>query len=78
MIKTISELKEFMVWAKSQKIKSVTMADISFEFSELSHIDALPDISSAKDLAVPPSSTKLPDGNAQLSEDEQDLFWSTR
>jgi hypothetical protein len=78
MLSKIEDLKELVVWAKSQKIKSLKIGEISFEFSELSHLDALPDLSVSKDLAVPPSSPRLPGGNVQLSEEENDLFWSTR
>jgi hypothetical protein len=83
MIKTVSELKEFIVWAKSQKVKSVKLGDIHVELSDLALISDLQDISSSeaisqKDLSVPASSPKLPGGNAQLSEEEELLFYSTR
>jgi hypothetical protein len=36
MIKSVDELKSLILWAKEQKLKSLRLADISIEFSELS------------------------------------------
>jgi hypothetical protein len=80
---SVPELKELIMWAKSQRLKSVTLGAIAFEFSELAHIESLPDDAAfhpptAPDLAKPPSSSKLPDGDARSNEDNDLLFWSTR
>jgi hypothetical protein len=83
--KTVDELKEFLIWAKLQKIKTVDISEhaVKIEFSELAHIESFPDMSNQldkpdKNLATAPSSSKLPDGQAALTEDEQLLYWSTR
>ncbi|MEZ0208572.1 MAG: hypothetical protein ACAH17_00140 [Candidatus Paceibacterota bacterium] len=81
MIKDLSELQNFILWAKSQKLKSVRVGECQFEFSDQALNSDLPDVTepeAKKDLSVPPSSPKLPGGNAQLSEEEELLFWSTR
>jgi len=78
MITTVSEFKEFIEWAKSQKLKSVSIGDAKFEFSELAFISDLQDLGSpSPDISVPPSSKRLPDSSTQTSEDDPDLFWSS-
>lgn len=82
IIANMEELKSFILWAKSQRLKSASVDGISFDFSELAFVESLPDEAAAPlpqaDLAKPPVSPKLPDGNAQPSEDDELLFWSTR
>ena len=82
MIKNISELQELIIWAKSQKLKSLSIGEIKFEFSDLAALESLPDLaaqdSKPYDLSVPPSSPRLPDGNTQANEEEELLFYSTR
>lgn len=72
MINNIGELKEFILWAKSQKLRAVKIGETSFEFSDLALIGDLPEATSAtSDLSVPPSSKRLPDMTPeQLSEKE--------
>jgi len=76
----VTELKELILWAKSHKIRSLKLGDVSFEISELAFVDSLPDISAPQpiDLSVPPMSNKLPDGNQQPTEDDELLYWSSR
>lgn len=78
MFKNIDELKDFIIWAKSEKVKAVKVGEISVELSDLALTADLLDIETPKDLAMPPASTKLPDGNTETPEDEQLLFWSAR
>jgi hypothetical protein len=82
MIKSVQELQELIVWAKSQKLKSLQVDNISFEFSDISLLDGIQDLGTTEriqpDLSVPPSSASLPDGNQQLSEDDELLNWSSR
>jgi hypothetical protein len=84
MITNVNDLKDLIIWAKSQKLKSLKLADVTFEFSELAHIEDIqsqpniPQFTSVEtmDIANPPKSARLPDGNAQRSEDDEVLFWS--
>ena len=85
MITSIDELKELIIWAKSQKLKSLKVGEVIFEFSDLGLIESLPDLSAppsqARDLSVPASSPRVPQmGDEQLSEKEFEaiLFHSTR
>lgn len=72
MIKTVTELKELLLWAKSEKIKSLKLGDMQVEFSDLGLIE------SVQDLSGPAQSPRLPNGNAQANEDEELLFYSSR
>lgn len=81
----ITQLKELILWAKSQKLKSLKVGDATFEFSDLAFIDGLNDLSSPgtepaprKDLAEPASSPRLPDGNVEANEDDELLYFSSR
>jgi hypothetical protein len=81
MVKSIIELKELIVWARSQRLKSLKLGDIALEFSELVHVESLPnmlDEPTSAGLETPASTPKLPNGNAEIPEDEQLLYWSTR
>jgi hypothetical protein len=83
MIKTVDEFKEFITWAKSQKLKSARLDNVEFEFSDLGLIEGLPDLSTdtPKDLSTLPSSARLPDASPEATEEsefEKDLFWSTK
>jgi hypothetical protein len=81
MITDINELKEFILWAKAQKVKSIKLGEIHIELSDLALIEGLSEQSAeavTRDLSVPPSSPRLPNGNAQANEDDEDLFFSTR
>ena len=80
---TISEMKELIIWARSQKVKSLKLDGAEFELHDLAHLESITDLSQPeakgpKDLSVPPSSPRLPDGNVQVTEDEELLFWSAR
>jgi hypothetical protein len=83
MIKTVDELKRLIEWAKANKVSELKIADVSFKLSDLAHIESLSNMDTAfniqaPDLAKPPQSIKLPDGNTLPSEDTEDLFWSAR
>ena len=77
---TTEELKDFIMWAKSQRLKSATIGQISFEFSELAHINDIESVPNVEnvDVAAAPTSPKLPGGNTQTSEEDELLFWSAR
>ena len=83
MVKDISELKELIMWAKSMKVKSLKLGDTQFELSDLALVEGLQDISqeavqAQKDLSTPASSPRLPNGNTEVTDEEELLFWSAR
>ena len=78
---TIKELKELIIWAKENRVKSIKLEGAEFELSDLAFIENLQDLGAPepqKDLSAPPRSDKLPDGNTQPNEDDEMLFWSSR
>jgi len=81
MITSINELKDFLLWARAQKLKSIEVAGIKAEFSELAHVESLPNVldeTSPAGVDRPAASAKLADGNKEIPEEEQLLYWSTR
>lgn len=78
---TINELKDLIIWAKENRVKSIKLEGTEFELSDLAFMENLQDLGNPepqKDLSVPPKSDRLPDGNTQPSEDDELLFWSSR
>lgn len=75
---SIAELKELILWAKSEKVQALQVGDVRVEFSNLAMVEGLPEFSTsqATDLSVPPSSDRLPSGNAQSDEDDDILYHS--
>lgn len=84
MINSIEELKEFILWAKSQKVKSIKLGDINVEMSDLAFIGDFQDLGTPErekqmpDISVPPTSPRLPEGNQQSKEEDEELYWSAR
>lgn len=82
MITNIEELKEFIKWAKDQRLEEVSIAGVSFKFNQYASIEHIQDtavpVDRVPDQAMPPYSPKLPGGNTELPEDEQLLYWSTK
>jgi hypothetical protein len=81
MIKDVNELKEFILWARSQKVKTFKINEISIEMSEYAF---LADVAEQFPVEGP---TKAPEQTIQTdlidaSEAEkptnEDLFWSAR
>lgn len=75
MFKSVKELQEFIIWAKSQKLKSFKNNEIEFELSELG---LLPE----SELEAPktygtPNIGDLPDSEKLDPQEEEDLLmWS--
>jgi hypothetical protein len=81
MTLTVSELKDLILWAKKEKVAVIKIGDVQFELSQLALVSDMPDFSGqseAKDLSVPASSPRLPNGNQQVNEDDDDLYYSSR
>jgi CO dehydrogenase/acetyl-CoA synthase delta subunit len=77
MVNNIEELKNLIIWAKEQKVKSFKIADIHIELSDLALVESLTSqvIDSNVELTDRIKSTE----DAQTTEEQnEDLFWSTR
>ncbi len=70
----ISELKDLILWAKKEKVRSLSIDGASFELSDLALVEGLTDLSGAdqrtSDISIPASSPRLPDGNTEANEDD--------
>lgn len=80
MLKTTSELQEFILWAKEARIKAFKVAGVEVEFSDLAFIDAISEITpeaSSKTEEKDTSKTMVDTLNTDL-EDEDLLFYSAK
>lgn len=77
MVKSIEELKNLIIWAKEQKIKSLKIADIHIEISDLALVESFN--SQATDPNVELTDRINSTEDAQTKEEQnEDLYWSTR
>lgn len=81
VFKDIEELKQFIIWAKSQKVRTISTPQVSFELSDLALVEDVPEIQLNKSPLVSNNiSTYLEDLNSSgdKKEDEDTLFWSAK
>lgn len=75
---TIDELKDFILWCKSTKLKKFKNSDIEFELSDMAFIDEL-NLPSVKEMVLGGGSDMLETAKPQSPEEvDDDLFWSAR
>lgn len=67
MFKDVEELKNFILWAKNQKIKRLKLGDYEAEFSDLVYVEQL------QEAQMPEQAP-----GDQQKEDEELLYWSSR
>lgn len=78
MVNNIEELKNLILWCKEQKVKSLKVAEYSFELSDLALVESF----QSQEEAILNEEKKtvvqkdLIDLDAS-KEDEEDLYWST-
>lgn len=80
MVKDINELKNLILWAKEQKVKSIKIADIHFELSDLALIEDLTSVEDAilnEDKKTVVQKDLIESNQSSKEEDSEDLFWST-
>jgi hypothetical protein len=80
MVNNIEELKKLILWCKSEKVKTLKIADMSFELSDLALVESLTSIEDAilnedKKTVV---QKDLVDSQPSKEEEDEDLYWSTR
>lgn len=82
MFKTSDELKDFIVWAKSERVQKLMVGEVSIEFSPLAFIGEFPELEEAKsptneNITVP--GAQVPDTSMGVdADDEETLMWSSR
>jgi hypothetical protein len=79
MVNNIEELKNLILWCKEQKVKSLKVAEYSFELSNLALIEDLKSVEDAilnedKNTVV---QKDLMDLQQTPEEDAEDLYWSS-
>lgn len=75
MFKDINELKEFLIWCRSQKVKKVMLeTGTSVEFSDLAFVEDLQ--TDSKEMFLGSKSTLMDTLKPNQKEDDEDLFWS--
>jgi len=78
---TINELKDLIIFAGKNRVKSIELSGVKFEMSELAHIDGITeqDMGTGRNTAVAASITSLVEDGALSDEEEEDLlFHSSR
>lgn len=82
MIKTIEELKDLIIFAREQKLKSLKIGGVSIEVSDLAHVSELtniPEMGVSKNPSVTASIGGLLDELGPQDEDDDELLnWSSR
>ncbi len=81
MVKDINELKNLILWCKSEKVKSIRLADISFELSDLALVQDMVSIEDAilnEDKKTVIQKDLIDSDQSSLDESDEDLYWSTR
>ena len=84
MIKNVQQLKELILWAKAEKVKSFSIADISVELSDLALISDLsafdPPVADSIDDNGKKQVVKrdLFESQTETAVTDEDLFWSAQ
>lgn len=74
MIKTLEEMKEFILWCQENKVKSFKNNNIEVELSELAF---LPESNNFDEIKYEDGSTFSDLSNLTKEETEEALFWSS-
>lgn len=70
MFKSVKEIQDFIVWAKSEKLKIVKLGDLEVEISELNYIE---------EIAQPSTQEQREDVQSNNADEDEDLlYWSSR
>ena len=74
---TIDALKDLILFARQNRVKSVEFDNVKFEMSELAHIDQMNelDMGTSKNQAVTASITSMVEDGALSEEEEEDLLY---
>lgn len=78
MIKTIDELKDLIIFAREQKLKTLKIGEIVIEVSDIAHVSELaniPEMGVSKNPAVTASIGGLLDELGNQDEDDEDLLF---
>lgn len=74
MFKDVNELKEFLVWAKEQKISEINIGEVRAKFHDLSFVEELYN----KEMNLDTSKALVDSDDSPSKEDEELLMWSAQ
>ena len=85
MFKEVSQVKEFILWARENKIKTFDGHGIKFELSEISYVEDLtapahstPRVKISEEQIMDEQEKSILEENQQaIEKDDEDLFWSS-
>lgn len=69
LFQDIEELKEFLLWAKGERIQKVEVGDVKVEFSHLAFLGTFDDLSEAKT----PTNTEPSGSTAPISNEDEPI-----
>ena len=79
MLSNTQEIKKFIEWCKTNKVKSFSNGDIAFELSELSFVKELTEPELREKTTQAYDETLVDTAKQELENEDEDLmFWSTQ
>lgn len=78
MFDDLEQVKQFIEWAKQQKLARVKIGDVEFEVSNIGLIEASPDLDKTLEKVTTVTTKATLDNKDAEKEDEDLLFWSSR
>ena len=79
MLSNIKEIKEFIEWCKSNKVKSFSNGTIAFELSELSFVKELTEPEMNEKVTQAYDETLIDTAKQDIDKEDEDLLmWSTQ
>lgn len=73
----ISELKDFILWCKANKIKHFSKDGVVFEFSDLAFVEQYIEDPSIKETNLDSKQTLVDNIESDQAENDELLYWST-
>jgi hypothetical protein len=78
MFSNPKDLKEFIIWAKSQKLRRLKVKDVEFELSEIAFVDDQINLAeNLKETSLQSSKTLVDTEEINPNEEDELLFWSS-
>ena len=74
MLDNLEDIKLFIQWCKSNKVKSFKADNVQFELSELGFVENIADYT--EELQTPLDESKFED-DQQKQDDDELMFWSS-
>jgi hypothetical protein len=73
---SLAELKDFLIWAKNEKIAEIEVAGVNVKFSPLAFVGNYPEIEGETSPNIVINETLGPVSPEEAKEDKELLYWS--